>query len=268
MNQLPANFAFVLVNYKTPLLTPIALELLRPYAEQAGAEIWVVDNYSNDESTQYLRSLDWIRLIERPHVAETGALAHGRALDMVMEKISVDYLYLLHTDTFVYKPVIFDLLMRKLQHAGDKAVAIGCLDQIYRGAFRTNWRKATRFLKHHGRTLKLKLGLKSRPPKPYKEIYLKSFCALWNIRLVKQMGMKFADNDQTPGYAIQDRLTPQGYRFETIPERLMFRHLDHIEAGTISAIGGYGENHRRLKKYEAILAKTRRTETPATPATS
>ena len=47
----PTSCAFVLVNYKTPHLTPIALDLIRPYARRTGIEIWVVDNYSNDEST-------------------------------------------------------------------------------------------------------------------------------------------------------------------------------------------------------------------------
>ena len=37
-----------------------------------------------------------------------------------MEAVSVDYLYLLHTDTFVYDTSIFDVLMQRLLACGDK----------------------------------------------------------------------------------------------------------------------------------------------------
>ncbi len=176
-----------------------------------------------------------------------------------MEAVSVDYLYLLHTDTFVYDTSIFDVLMQRLLACGDKTVAIGCRDQIDRGRFRSSWRTATRYLKYHSRKLKLTLGLKSREPKPYKEIYLKSFCALWNVRMLKLHKLRFSDSDRTPGYEAQDHLTRLGYHFEAMPEHRMFKYLDHIEAGTISAIGGYSPNHRRLKKYQEILANARTT---------
>jgi GT2 family glycosyltransferase len=58
-------FSIVLVNYKTPELTRICLELLQEHVQKAGIAIWVVDNGSADASVEYLRSLDWINLIER-----------------------------------------------------------------------------------------------------------------------------------------------------------------------------------------------------------
>lgn len=252
-------FSVVLVNYKTPEITRICLELLREPAQRLGFPVWVVDNDSADASTEYLRSLDWIRLIERkPGAGEPGFMNHGLALDLVLERADTDYLFLLHTDTFIHDPVIFEQMLAVCARDA-KVVGVGCLDQIYRGQFRIYWRIATRFLKHYARRLKLALGLKSRPPKPWMEQYVKSFCSLWNIRFIRQQGWTFAMDGMTPSYAIQDRARAAGYRIALIPARKMFRHLDHIEAGTVAAIGGYGDQHRRTRKYLALLDKYRET---------
>ena len=52
-------FSIVIVNYKTPEITKICLDLLHQHLGDS-VPIWVVDNYSADESTEYLKSLDWI----------------------------------------------------------------------------------------------------------------------------------------------------------------------------------------------------------------
>jgi GT2 family glycosyltransferase len=248
-------FSVVLVNYKTPEITRISLELLQQASERSGFAVWVVDNDSADKSTEYLRSLDWIRLIERkPEPGESGFMAHGRALDMVLERAGTDYLFLLHTDTFIHDPAIFELMLDECR-ADDKVIAVGCVDQIYRGQFRIAWRLATRYLKFHARRLKASLGLKARPPRPYAEKYVKSFCSLWNIKAIRQHGWTFSMDEKIPSYAIQDRLGEYGYRIAYLSARTMFRYLDHIEAGTVAATGGYHGGHRRTRKYLSSLEK-------------
>ena len=252
--QNPA-FSVVLVNYKTPEITRIALELLKQASAQCRFVTWVVDNDSADESTEYLRSLDWINLVERkPEPGEAGFRAHGRALDMVLERATTDYLFLLHTDTFIHDPAIFELMLNECR-TDEKLIAAGCVDQIYRGRFRIVWRLVTRYLKYHSRRLKTALGLKSRLPRPYTEKHVKSFCSLWNIKTIKQHGWTFAMDGKIPSYAIQDKLGEYGYAMAYIPARTMFRYLDHIEAGTVAATGGYHGGHRRTKKYLSSLAK-------------
>ncbi len=249
------RFGVVLVNYKTHALTRASLELLRTALAGYDAEVWVVDNDSADESTAYLRSLDWIRLIERqPTDKEPGFVAHGRALDAVLQQIRCDYLFLLHTDTMIYDASVFSMMLGKCL-ADERTFVVGCLEQIDRGHLRSTWRIGTRFLKHHFRRLKLALGMASKPPKPYRETYVKSFCALWNLRLVRHAGVTFLMDDQIPGYAAQDLLQAAGYRRLLLSPGKLFRYLDHIEAGTISAIGGYGTSHRRFRKYADILGR-------------
>ena len=55
----------LLPNYKTPELTRLCLRSLRKYTDCSRIKVIAVDNASGDESLDYLRSLSWIRLIER-----------------------------------------------------------------------------------------------------------------------------------------------------------------------------------------------------------
>ena len=55
----------LLPNYKTPELTKLCLRSLRKYTDFNQIQIVAIDNASGDESLAYLRSLPWIKLIER-----------------------------------------------------------------------------------------------------------------------------------------------------------------------------------------------------------
>ncbi|WP_338525122.1 glycosyltransferase [Pseudomonas batumici] len=249
---LQANFSIVLVNYKTPELTRTCLELLQTALHGTDAPVFVVDNDSNDASLDYLRSLDWINLIERKgHAPEAGNAAHGRALDLALAEVETEYLFLLHTDTFIHDPEVFRLMLQRCS-APREVVAVGCLEQLNRGVVRSTWRLASRFVQHYTRRGLRAMGLDARTPKPFREKHLKSFCALWNARLIKQHGLRFHMNGGNPGYELQDRMTELGYGVECIAPRQLFRYLDHIQSGTVAALGGYGRNHRRVKMYNQL----------------
>lgn len=254
-SQPPANYSLVLVNYKTPDITRMCLELLREHVQAQRIPVWVVDNDSADASLDYLRSLDWINLIERPSPGkEAGHIAHGKALDLALEKVETDYLFLLHTDTFVYDKEVFAMMIRECVRSPDMA-AVGCVEQLNRGLLRDTWRLTSRFCKHHVRRAKLHLGMRSKQPRPYKETHLKSFCTLWNARLMKSLGLHFCMDEQVPGYTLQDRMSGLGYGIKFLSPRKIFSYLDHIQAGTVAAAGIYGENHRRTKMYQATLKR-------------
>lgn len=248
-----ANYSIALVNYKTLDLTKTCLALLQEALRGTGVPVIVVDNHSDDASSEYLRTLDWIELIERKQAGpEAGNIAHGRALDLALVQVETEYLFLLHTDTFIYDPAVFAMMLD--QCTGQREVAaVGCLEQLDRGVARSAWRLASRFCKHHTRRSLLALGVQARAPKPYREKHLKSFCTLWNAALIKQQGFHFQMDERNPGYELQDRLTALGYQVRFIAPRKMFRYLDHIQSGTVSAMGGYARNHRRVRMYEQII---------------
>jgi len=252
------TFSIVIVNYKTPEITKICLDLLHQHVGSHNVPIWVVDNYSADESTEYLRTLDWINLIERTaSEPEAGHIAHGKALDLVLERVETDYLFLLHTDTFIFDKNVFPMMLNKCLK-NKKVVAVGCVEQLNRGTTRTIWRFSSRLFQHHLRRLKISMGLRSREPRPYREVYLKSFCTLWNCKLVKQHNMHFLMDDRVPGYTLQDRMTELGYVVEKLSPRKIFSYLDHIQSGTVAAAGGYEKTHRRTKMYNDILKRLKK----------
>lgn len=252
------DFSIVMVNYKTPELTKVSLTLLKQHFHNGVLDanrhkVWVVDNNSQDASTEYLRSLGWIHLIERVSEGkEEGFAAHGRALDLVLDKVQDDYLFLLHTDTFVYEPEIFGHF---LQRCAGKTVAVGCLEQLNRGYFRTSWRLFSRFLKHYIRRAKRLFGLDAREPKPWREQYIKSFFALWNVKWMKQHGYTFFMQNRIPTYELQDILETQDNNIRTVSPMWLFKFLDHVEAGTVGLVAGYDDMNRRVKRKMAILKK-------------
>jgi hypothetical protein len=254
------KFSIALVNYKTLELTKICLELLKKHLDSAdldpkSVDVWVVDNHSQDESVEYLRTLDWIHLIERaPTEHEEGFVAHGRGLDLILQQIKSDYLFLMHTDTFVYDASVFEWAL-KFCLADEKVAAVGCLEQLNRGYLRTVWRITSRFCKHYSRRFRLFLGLNARQPKPYVEAYLKSFFALWNVKLMKQQGYVFLMENRIPGYALQDKLKQDGYKLKIVSPMRLFKFLDHIEAGTVGLRALYSDMNRRVKRKKSILKK-------------
>lgn len=253
-----SDLSIAIVNYKTPDVTPVCLELLRAAINPARTPIWVVDNASRDASLDYLRSLDWIHLMERsPVPGEPGFMAHGCALDMILERVTTPYLLLMHTDTFVYDPAILSILLKKCA-ASDKIAAVGCLEPTWRSLPHAFLRYVARGAKYHYRKARLALGLKSRRPKLHYETHLKSFFALWNVDLVKRHGMTFSMGSRNPGYEMQDQLTALGYQFMPVSPRLIFRHLDHIDKATASAKDGTRINDRRFSKYHAILTNAKK----------
>lgn len=249
------TFSIALVNYKTREMTQTCLELLQKHLANRDVPVWVVDNNSADDSTTYLRNLSWINLIERVQPAgEPGHIAHGKALDMVLERIDTDYILLMHTDTFIFDERVFKLML-DLCSQDPKVAAVGCVEQLDRGLVRTAWRFGSRYCKHHYRKLLQGLGIPGRLPKGWKEVHLKSFCTLWNSKAIKQHGLHFCMDEEVPGYTLQDRMTASGYSIVQIPARKLFRYLDHIQSGTVAAQGGYGVGHRRNRMYDRALTR-------------
>lgn len=260
MNQKPSSnsdFSIALVNYKTLDVTSICLDLLGKAVDVASVPVWVVDNGSNDDSLDFLKTLDWINLIERkPPALEPGFMAHGCALDMILERITTKYLLLLHTDTFIYDPAIFDILLEKCAN-DDKVVAVGSMEPVLRSLPHTFLRYISRGAKYHFRKCKAVLGLETRRPKLHYETHLKSFCALWNADIIKRHGMTFSMGNRNPGYEMQDRLSDLGYKFIPVSPRVIFKYLDHVDKATASAKDGLRINERRSGKYRNILEKAK-----------
>jgi hypothetical protein len=216
-------------------------------------DIWVVDNYSADDSTDYLRQVDWVHLIERrgPET-EKGFIAHGEALDLALEQINTPYLLCIHTDTLIRDGALLDLLLDAMR-SSDQVAGVGALYQVHKTLYRRAWRMFKKGIRYYYRKLACFLGLSDAPPKLYYERYIKSFCALWRVDLIKSRQLRFTISDLNPGYAMQQALMDDGFQFVILPTGKLFRYLDHVQSGTLVEMGRHEDNPRRTRAYEKLL---------------
>jgi len=118
--QFPVIYSVVIPHYKTRDMTRMCLLALKEFSTLEN-EIIVIDNGSKDDSTDYLRSLPWISLIENDSNLK-GADAHKHALDVGIEMAKGKYVILFHSDTVVISRG-WDFELIKLV---EKADAVGC----------------------------------------------------------------------------------------------------------------------------------------------
>ena len=112
-----------IVNYKTLDLTRLCLRSVRKFTKYP-YEVIVVDNNSQDESSEYLKHLSWIRLIERRKIGDlppllssdrktqgpiddcnlkVGGYAHAAGLDLGLASCNTEFFVSLHSDVFIQK---------------------------------------------------------------------------------------------------------------------------------------------------------------------
>ena len=103
-NLIKGKATICIVNYKTPDFIRLCLRSIRKFTKYP-YEVIVVDNDSQDESLKYLKSLNWIRLIERRAGSNEpgGGYAHAAGLDLGLENCNTEFFVSMHSDTFVRK---------------------------------------------------------------------------------------------------------------------------------------------------------------------
>ncbi len=252
MSESAQPFSILMVNYKTRQMTSLCLELLKTHIDTQRVEVVVVDNGSDDESVEYLRSLDWITLVRRRQTkGEAAFISHGEALDEGLKHVKNRYVCLLHTDTFIHDPQVFELLLTKIRRKG--VAAVGSLHQRHRGLHRRLFRSCKKATRYYFRKLLYLLGINSSTPKPFRDIYLKSFCCMWDVDLIRSEKLQFCAEDKNPGYFMQDELTRRGFEFTNLKTRILFDYLDHVQSGTVVELEKIECNLRRAREYDRVL---------------
>ena len=251
MNQ---SVSIILPNYKTPELTRLCLRSLRKYTPHDEIRIIAIDNASGDESAEYLRSLGWIRLIERTPADIAGmapALMHTTAMDLALNEVDTPFVLSFHTDTIVYSPDWLEFLLGRINR-NEKIAGVG------------SWKlEFVPPLKRFGKGIED--GLKQLFGKKKPEFrFLRSHCALYRTDLLKQHTRGFGDGE-CAGSSIHRCLTAAGYDMEFIPPEVLIKYMDHLNHATMilnPAIGDRRTSTRRarrsldarMERYRAILA--------------
>jgi hypothetical protein len=245
--------SIILPNYKTPELTRLCLRSLRKFTPHDAIRIIAVDNASGDESAEYLRSLGWIRLIERTPADIDGmapALMHTTAMDLALKQVDTPFVLSFHTDTIVYRPDWLDFLLGRINR-DEKIAGVGS----WKLEFIPPAKRFGKKLEVVENRVKQFLGLK----KPEVQ-FLRSHCALYRTDLLRQYTRGFGDGESA-GKSIHRRLTDAGFTLEFIPPDVLIRYMDHLNHATMilnPSIGSRRTSSRRARRsLDAKMARYR-----------
>ena len=236
----------LLPNYRTPELTRLCLRSLRLYSDLSQVKIIAIDNASGDESTEYLRSLPWIRLIERTP-EEVAPLApadmHSTALDLALKEVDTEFVISMHTDTILLQSGWLDYLMSKINRS-PKVAGVGSWKLEYVPPLK-------QFAKAMEDSFKQALGLKKKEFR-----FLRSHCALYRTELLKKHTRGFGDGE-CAGSSIHKCLLNAGYELDFLPVSELSRYMVHMNHATmiLNPVGGSGHKTNSRKAFQSLCRK-------------
>lgn len=226
-----ALVTILIPNYQTVELTKLCLRSLHKYTNLSIANVIVIDNYSQDKSLDYLKTLHWITLIERQTISgETPAEAHARALDLGLLHVSTPYVLSIHTDTLVKHPKWLEVLLEQIQ-AHNNIAGVGSW-KLERKPW---WRRCCKGIEWISQLVYYHLLDRHRQHnivgigKNY--YYLRSHCALYRTDLIKKYQLHFFDGD-IAGKKMHKELSSRGYQMKFLPSEMLVNYIEHINHAT------------------------------------
>lgn len=252
------KMTILIPNYKTLALTKLCLRLIRQYTDLSLARIVVIDNHSEDESTDYLRQLNWIDLIERPPIPhEKPADAHAAALDVGLSQVTTPYVLSIHTDTLVKHPAWLNFLTEQIEKSPQIA-GVGSWKLEFK-PWMSRVVKSIEFSVqsfYHGLRKNNLHALAGRGDNYY---YLRSHCALYRTQLLHDYGLTFSAEGQVAGKVMHKALVDAGYQMVFLRNEILGKYIEHLNHATMILNPELHPNEKfqtkGLKRIEAGLKR-------------
>ncbi len=252
MTPSQAKATICIVNYKTLDFTRLCLRSIRKFTKYP-CDVVVVDNNSRDESTEYLRSLDWITLIERePAPGEKGGVSHGAALQLALDDCDNEFFVSMHSDTFVKKDRWLTTLIENFGD-DDRVACVGSGKLELIPQWRVLLKRATDI-----RTFKRKLLNESDPLGKHR-YYNRTICCLYRTETLKKENLPFLmdlDKGLTAGKKLYFELQDRGYKTVELSPSVMSRYVLHLAHAT-QAVNPqeFTLRKRTTRKYNRFVCK-------------
>ena len=216
-------------NYKILDLTKICMRSIRKFTNYPH-DVIVVDNDSADGSLKYLKSLPWIRLIDRQfkNGELTGSDAVGSAYDMALKECNNEFFVALHTDTFVRRK---NWLIELIKYFGDTeditCVGSGKIE------LKPQWQI---ILKKATDVAMLKRKIMRAPVLNGKFRYHnRTICSVYRTAVLKQNNLSFMPNKEkglTAGRGLYFDLIDNGHKTVELPPDIMAKYAIHLDHAT------------------------------------
>lgn len=216
------------VNYKTLDLTRLCLRSIRKYTDYP-YRVVVIDNDSQDASSEYLRSLPWIQYINRTEKVNLsdGGWAHAAALDLGLSVCDTEYFMAMHSDTFVHSPGWLTEMMRYFQQ--DPSVVCVGSDKC---EIAVSWRQ---ILKKFDIKRNLRRWIPRPDPLGRHRYYNRSVCTIYRTDVLKKEKLTFLmdrDKGLTVGKKLYFELVDRGFKTIELPDSKMREYLWHLAHAT------------------------------------
>ncbi|MDP6636312.1 MAG: glycosyltransferase family 2 protein [Phycisphaerae bacterium] len=235
--------SIIIPHYQTESLARLCLRSIRRYTTQTPYEVIVVDNGSADKkSLEYLRSVKWIKLIERTEgISDRPGEAHKEALDVGIDASTGEFLLSFHTDTI---PIA----------EGWLAWLVGKIDADHRigaaGTYKLEHKKLLKRLEHWFKAM-LHRGDIPREDKPC----IRSHCALYRRSIMDELGLKFINETTVTGQGVHWAIEDGGYQSLLLSVGEMLRYVVHLNHGTMVLLPELGARKRTIRKGHGRIGR-------------
>ena len=221
----------------------LCLRSIRRFTPAERCEVIVVDNGSTDASLDYLRSVRWIRLIERPdETHENWPRNVATAWDVGARQARGTYYMIMHADVFAKQGGWLDLFVRALETDEHVGAAGGWKLEVV-SPVKAALKRATD-VKALRMWLRRRLGMKA-PPRSVRERFPRDYCAIYRLAPVLEHNFSFVQTVRTAGEEIYVQLKSAGFRAQMIPTRELMQYIEHVAHGTAAVTADAPLRHRR-----------------------
>jgi glycosyltransferase involved in cell wall biosynthesis len=230
----------------------ICLRSVRRHSQDYNLEVIVVDNGSRDDSLEYLRSLSWIRLIERPEEGSANWPANVfTAWDVGVRAARGEFFVTMHSDVFVKRNDWLQPFLRELAVSQRVAAAgawkLSLENPLYAFQKRVVGSLVAGVKRLAGRRARGSFRVGHYP---------RDYCAMYRTSAILDHDLTFCPSDisVTGGYSIAEQLWNYGYETRMIPVWELAKKIVHVAHGTAAVTSETPLRHRTAQRKAEIRA--------------
>jgi hypothetical protein len=257
-----AKITICIPHWQVKQYMTLCLRSIRKHSRKYDIQVIVVDNGSRDESLDYLRSLEWILLLERPDEVHTNWPRNVfTAWDYGIQHATGDYFITMHSDVFVKTDDWLDPMLREINHSSSVAAAGAWKLHLENPVYAFQKRVAA----YARKRVKKMLGLKKDAVWKIGH-YPRDYCAMYRRHVILDRSLQFLPIQEKEGgyskgggYSIAMQLWDAGYDTRMVSISEMASKIVHIAHGTAAVREEkplrYMRKQRKLEARTANLLK-------------